>query len=181
MNTPKKEHLLDVAEALFYRFGFHATGVDRIQVTSGVAKTTLYKHFPSKDDLIYEVLKRADARERAEIDRIIESSQYEGYELIQILLKRLVSLCEEDSFNGCLFANAAAEFMHSNCRLRDVFDNHLDWLRQRFTRILVESNADRAGALPLLVIYEGVLVVGRSTQGDELLASLEKLLKSLFS
>ena len=180
MNAPRKEHLLDVAEELFYKFGFNATGVDRIQAESGVAKTTLYKHFPSKDDLIHEVLKRADARERQDINATISDSQLAGHQLIQLLLTRLISLCEMDSFNGCMFANAAAEFMNSNSRLKNVFDDHLDWLQQRFTEILAESGADEAGALPLLVIYEGVLAVGRSVEGSQLLASLDMLLKPLF-
>ncbi len=181
MNAPKKELLLNVAEELFYKFGFNATGVDRIQAESGVAKTTLYKYFPSKDDLIYEVLKRADERERADIEKIIAASAEGGYPLIRLLLERLVALCEKDSFNGCLFSNAAAEFMHSNSRLREVFDEHLQWIRQRFSEILTRCGADGSGALPLLVVYEGVLVVGRSVEGKPLLDSVETLLQPLFS
>lgn len=180
MSAPRKEHLLNVAEELFYKFGFNATGVDRIQAESGVAKTTLYKHFPSKEDLIYEVLKRADERERAEINATISASQLAGHQLMQVLLKRLVLLCEMDNFNGCMFANAAAEFMNANSRLKHVFDDHLNWLRQRFEEILAESGADETGALLLLVIYEGVLAVGRSVEGSQLLASLDPLLTPIF-
>ncbi|NWO04761.1 MAG: helix-turn-helix transcriptional regulator, partial [Alteromonadaceae bacterium] len=59
MPSPKRDLLLDTAEQLFYREGFHATGIDRIQAESGVAKTTMYKHFASKDALIEAVLERA--------------------------------------------------------------------------------------------------------------------------
>ena len=40
------------------RHGFHAVGVDLVIERAGVAKTTLYRHFPSKDDLIVAYLER---------------------------------------------------------------------------------------------------------------------------
>ena len=48
----KKAHLLETAVALFNRHGYHAAGVDRIIADSGIAKTTLYRHFATKEDLI---------------------------------------------------------------------------------------------------------------------------------
>ena len=52
MTSRKREQLLSTAVDLFYREGYHATGIDRILAESGVAKMTLYKHFRSKDELI---------------------------------------------------------------------------------------------------------------------------------
>jgi hypothetical protein len=45
---------------LFLRHGFRAVGVDTIVAEAGVAKMTLYAHFPSKDDLIVAHLDRAN-------------------------------------------------------------------------------------------------------------------------
>ena len=53
----KKAQLVEVAIEHFNRNGFHATGVDLVLAASGIAKTTLYRHFPSKEDLIVEVLR----------------------------------------------------------------------------------------------------------------------------
>jgi AcrR family transcriptional regulator len=47
-----RERILEAAACLFYQDGIHAVGVDTIIAESGVAKMTLYCHFPSKDDLI---------------------------------------------------------------------------------------------------------------------------------
>ena len=58
MQQPRKERLIGVAAALFNRLGYHQCGVDEIMHQSGVSKTTLYKHFPTKEHLILEVLQR---------------------------------------------------------------------------------------------------------------------------
>jgi len=47
-----RERLVATAVDLFYRQGFGAVGIDQIIETAGVTKTTFYKHFESKDDLM---------------------------------------------------------------------------------------------------------------------------------
>src|SRR6188472_2583997 len=42
------------------RRGIRAVGVDEIIETAGVAKATLYRHFPPKDDLVLAFLQRRD-------------------------------------------------------------------------------------------------------------------------
>ena len=54
-----REHVLGVAHELFYWQGIRATGVDRVAVAAGVAPTTLYRLFASKDDLIAAYIERA--------------------------------------------------------------------------------------------------------------------------
>jgi AcrR family transcriptional regulator len=53
-----RERVLEVAHQLFWAHGVGAVGVDRIVAEAGVAKTTLYRHFASKDALVVAVLKR---------------------------------------------------------------------------------------------------------------------------
>src|SRR4051812_50138339 len=47
-----RERLVAAAVDLFYRNGFGAVGVDRVIAAAGVTKTTFYKHFEGKDDLM---------------------------------------------------------------------------------------------------------------------------------
>src|SRR5512147_2815023 len=54
--TPK-EKLFQKAAHLFYKHGYRAIGVDTIAAESGIGKMTLYRHYPSKDDLIVAYLK----------------------------------------------------------------------------------------------------------------------------
>jgi AcrR family transcriptional regulator len=55
-----REHVLAIANELFYWHGIRATGIDAVAAEAGVAPTTLYRLFASKDDLIAAYVERAD-------------------------------------------------------------------------------------------------------------------------
>lgn len=56
--TDSRARLLQAAATVFVEEGYQA-GVDRIAAQAGVAKQTLYNHFPSKADLFAEVVRQA--------------------------------------------------------------------------------------------------------------------------
>ncbi len=60
LRSSARQRVLEVASDLFYREGIRAVGVDTIAEQAGVAKTTLYRHFPTKDDLIAAYLEEQD-------------------------------------------------------------------------------------------------------------------------
>jgi AcrR family transcriptional regulator len=55
-----RERIVDSSYELFSRRGIQAVGVDEVIEKAGVAKATLYRHFPSKDDLVLEFLERRE-------------------------------------------------------------------------------------------------------------------------
>src|SRR3954449_2956924 len=55
-----RERLVAAAIELFYRNGFGAVGIDRVIASAGVTKTTFYKHFEGKDDLMVAAVQRRD-------------------------------------------------------------------------------------------------------------------------
>jgi len=57
-----RERILETAYELFARRGIQAVGVDEVVRRAGVAKATLYKHFPSKDDLAVAFLELREQR-----------------------------------------------------------------------------------------------------------------------
>jgi AcrR family transcriptional regulator len=57
-----RERLLDTAYELFSRRGIRGVGVEEVIERAGVAKATLYRHFPSKDDLVLAFLDRREQR-----------------------------------------------------------------------------------------------------------------------
>ncbi|MCX7523450.1 TetR/AcrR family transcriptional regulator [Microbacterium sp. STN6] len=55
-----RERILQAAYDLFSQRGIRSVGVDQLIAQSGVANATFYRHFPSKDDLVLEFLKRRE-------------------------------------------------------------------------------------------------------------------------
>ena len=55
-----RERVSRAAYELFSREGVRAVGVDAVIAKAGTAKMTLYRNFPSKDDLILEFLRRRE-------------------------------------------------------------------------------------------------------------------------
>ena len=55
-SSAARQKILETASQLFYQKGIQHVGINEVIAASGVAKRTLYRHFPSKDDLILEVM-----------------------------------------------------------------------------------------------------------------------------
>src|SRR5262245_33174330 len=53
-----RRKISEAADRLFGRLGIRNVGVDAIVAESGVAKMTLYRHFPAKEDLAVTFLQR---------------------------------------------------------------------------------------------------------------------------
>src|ERR1700722_14046875 len=104
-----RQRILETADRLFYRDGIRAVGIDRIIAEAGVAKMSLYKHFPSKDDLILAVLQ---FREESVLEFFRSSMERHGKKAkspLRAFFAALKEWFETPGFRGCAFQNAAAE------------------------------------------------------------------------
>jgi len=106
----KREDLLDAAIRLFNRYGYRATGVDRLMAETGIAKTTLYRHFKSKEELIIAALDRIDEAERDEMRTFVEAASSDPMERIFAMFTLLDHWLRDEDFKGCPFMAAASEF-----------------------------------------------------------------------
>ncbi len=106
----KREHLIEVAAEVFNRLGYHAAGVDHVIAEAGIAKTTLYRHFESKEDLIVAVLKRLDEKYRNDMRVAVDKSAKTPEQKLLATFDFLESWFSGDSFYGCPFVSAAAEY-----------------------------------------------------------------------
>lgn len=55
----RTELILETAEEILTRKGYHSTSVDEIAAQAGVAKGTLYQHFPTKEDLFFALIEQS--------------------------------------------------------------------------------------------------------------------------
>src|SRR5688500_3604961 len=105
-----RDRLIDTAITLFNRYGFHATGVDRIVAVAKVAKKTLYAHFPSKEDLIIAALSRKRAAFSDRFLPAVLATSDQPRERLLALFELAKSWFNDPDFYGCLFVNAAVEY-----------------------------------------------------------------------
>lgn len=105
-----REHILDVAERLFYWDGIRATGVDTITREAGVAPTTLYRLFASKDDLVAAYVDRYATGYRQWIESLTADRNVPVRDRILAYIDGLVDNSGPESFRGCPFLMALAEY-----------------------------------------------------------------------
>jgi len=108
--TETREHILDVAEHLFYWDGIRATGVDRVAGEAGVAPTTLYRLFASKDELVAAYVDRYAASYREWIETLTSSPGASPRARILAFFDGLADNTGPDTFRGCPFLMALAEY-----------------------------------------------------------------------
>jgi len=106
-----KERILETTYQLFSRHGIRAIGVDTIVAHSNVAKMTLYRHFPSKEDLALAFLER---REQLWTRRFVQGGVEERASTPAEQLLAIFDIFDEwfqrKDFEGCSFINVLLEF-----------------------------------------------------------------------
>jgi AcrR family transcriptional regulator len=105
-----REHVLAIANELFYWHGIRATGIDAVAAEAGVAPTTLYRLFASKDDLIAAYVERADRLYREWMTEATAPAVGAPRERILALFDALDEQVQPQRCRGCPFLMALAEF-----------------------------------------------------------------------
>ena len=106
-----RERILTTAYRLFTRRGIRAVGTDEVIAVSGVAKATLYRHFPSKNDLVLAVLQRRE--ELWTVGLVEQQSRLRGEtpeeQLLAIFDVFHDWFQKREDFDGCSFINVLIE------------------------------------------------------------------------
>jgi len=104
-----RERILETAQRLFYRDGFRAVGIDTIIAEAGVAKMSLYRHFPSKDDLIVAYLEDSNRQYWEWLDGAVAHLE-DPLDKLFGMLEATEKLATSPECLGCTFQGTAAEF-----------------------------------------------------------------------
>ncbi len=141
-DTPTaKDRIIATAYDLFTRRGINSVGVDEVVEKAAVAKTTLYRHFPSKDDLVIRFL---DERERLWTDDMIDRRPQEraddpADQLLAIFDELDEWFQNRRDYEACSFIKVLLE-VGSDGRVGEACMKHLDRIRA-----LLRSRAEQAG------------------------------------
>lgn len=176
-----RERILETASALFYEMGARAVGVDLVVAKAGVAKTSLYRYFRTKDDLVAAFLQREDQDFWATWDSV--AAQHPGAPLQQLeahcdwIGERLA----RPGYRGCPQLNIAAEFSDETHPARQVAIAHKAELRARLETLIAEMGiqpASRAaGQIALLI--NGAFVSAQILNPDEAAGLLKQAVEAI--
>ncbi len=156
-----RDRILDTAFRLFYAHGVRGVGVDTVIAESGVAKATLYKHFPRKDDLALAYLDRIDSIWRGQLEAAARAAGDDPRDQLVGMFDALVTACRRDGYHGCAFINTAAESSPgSELHARTV--QHKDVVRRWVRDLATEAGATDPDALArsLTLLIDGGLSAG---------------------
>lgn len=125
-----RERIDRTSYELFCRHGIGAVGVDTIVARSRVAKKTLYRHYPSKNDLVLSFFRRRDELwTRAWLKREIESRAGTRGEKLLAIFDAFDRWFRGPGFEGCPFLKAILEHDDRKHPIRKAALRHVDAVR----------------------------------------------------
>jgi AcrR family transcriptional regulator len=135
-----RQRILDSAYELFSRRGVRAVGIEEVIERAAVAKATLYRHFPSKDDLVLEFLRQ---RETVWTHGWVEAEARKRGETPEGRLLAIFDLFDEwfqrEDFEGCSFINVLLEMNDRETPIGRASAVHLANIRSIVRRLAEEA------------------------------------------
>jgi AcrR family transcriptional regulator len=178
-----RNKILETASKLFYKHGVRAIGVDLVVDKAGVAKTSLYRHFGTKDGLIAAFLEREDQSFWRQWDRVSEQYADDAKAELDAHLNWIGERVGKLNYRGCPQINVAAEFPEADHPARKVAKAHKREMRRRLRLIAERLNTaspDELGG-QLSVLINGAFVSTQILEPGEAIPLLQHAADALIS
>lgn len=150
-----RDRALEIASRLFYSKGVRAVGMEEIVASSGIAKTTIYRHFPTKDDLIGAFLAAEDQEFWEQWDEVTKG--LDGSGALFALCAWIGSRVQRDEYRGCPQINVAAEFRNEAHPARIVARRHKDEMYRRLIDLCRQTGSESSEqtAMQIALLFDG--------------------------
>lgn len=159
--VPARERILQTALHLFYSHGIRATGIDTIIKESGVAKMTFYNHFPSKKDLVIEVIRRGDEVWFSKFHSVVDKIEKPKEKLLG-LFDFLDVWFRDPNFRGCAAINTYLESRDpkdEECILTATHKEHIgDWVAQTALEAGYDKRRAKNISRKFLLLMDGAII-----------------------
>lgn len=142
-----RERIDQTAYELFSRHGIRAVGVDTISARSGVAKMTLYRHYPSKDDLALAFLRRREELwTRSWLQQEVERRARTPAERLLAVFDVFDKWFRRSDFEGCSFIKALLEHGDRGHPVRKAAQAHIETIRAFLKQLAADAGVRDADA-----------------------------------
>ena len=149
------DRLLNAATRLFCKNGINATGIDAIIAEAGTAKTTLYKLFGSKTNLVHAVLESEGRQWREWFIGSIEAGGGDARTRLARIFPALKRWFGEERFYGCPFINAVGEHDKDQKQFRAIAMKHKKVVLAHLENLAAEMGA----ADPQMLAHQLALLI----------------------
>ena len=176
-----RAHVLEVAGELFYWKGIRATGIDQVAATAGVAPTTLYRLFPSKDDLVGAYVERADQDLRESV--AAAAAGPDPRDQILAMFDVVDKQIQAGEFRGCAMMMTLAEFPDPDLPAHRNAVTGKAWTRRHLGELTNQLGVDDPAELAdhLTLILEGMLAASQAHGPDGPAKHARKLAEKLLT
>jgi AcrR family transcriptional regulator len=159
-----RSHVLQVARDLFYWNGIRATGIDEVAAKAGVAPTTLYRLFGSKDELVGAYVERTDQDFRELFAAAVAAAGPDPRDQILAIFDREFEEIDSGRFRGCPESMTLAEFPDSSLPAHRNAVTGKSWIRHRIGELTAQLGAGNPAELAdhLTLVFEGMLSAGQA-------------------
>jgi len=164
--TQKRDEMIKSAYNIFYKNGFHATGVDAIVDSTGISKRTLYKHFTSKEGLIIATINYYHQITYGAISDYIEKSTLDQpVDKALMIFDFLAALVDTGNIDGCFAMNAKIEYVHKAVEIESACDVHTNALKGLIEKYLLEAKIkdSESLAIQIIMLFEGAILRSKTT------------------
>jgi AcrR family transcriptional regulator len=177
--TSVRQQIIDTADRLFYKQGYNLTGINQIIEEAGVAKASLYYHFPSKEDLCVAYLKKRSEKWSAMLSDFLSGITDPKDSIIKCFECRSQYLLEND-FSGCSYIRIIAEMPQRSAKINRQAILNKEKQRQFFIDQVkrLKKNPSRINDLAntIFLLFDGATV---QSQVYRELLPIENALKAL--
>lgn len=144
------------AARLFYQNGYSNTGINQIVEEAGVAKSSLYHNFRSKEDLLIAYLEETGTETLGLLKQAADG-YHTPKDKILAVFDYLKTIMLNNDFYGCHFLNMVYEMPQSAIRVREQVEKQKDSVRELFWEILKPIDKELL-ADEIYILFEGALI-----------------------
>jgi AcrR family transcriptional regulator len=180
-NVTPKEKVFQTAARLFYQNGYRAVGVDSIAAESGIGKMTLYRHYPSKDELIVAYLRDNDEFFWENFEQATKDAVTPREKLLAFF-EALQEYVTAPACYGCPFLNVASEYPDMDYPGHQTAIKHKQSVLARFRQLAKDSGARDPDiiAAQLFLLMDGAYTASRMFGAKNPAAHLAEAARVLF-
>ncbi|MBI1228095.1 MAG: TetR family transcriptional regulator [Bacteroidetes bacterium] len=154
-----RERIVDTASRLFYAQGYNLTGINQVIAEAGVAKASLYQHFPSKDDLLQAYLLKA-GREWMDTLEQKAATLHTPKEKVLLAFDLFSELTKSFDYRGCNFQNIVTEVPQENIQVSTIIKKQKDRMRAFFKYHLTILGKPELSD-EIFILFEGACIVSQ--------------------